>query len=140
MIVVDFGFALLLGAVLALIVLLGLRREGPGPLSGFLFFFILFFGVLWAASLWLTPVGPQLWGISVLPYVVIALLLLLFVAAITPAPRRPPPRTPTEAEIEEREEAREVAETVLTFSVFFWILLGILAVVIVARYFWITAG
>jgi hypothetical protein len=127
MVVIDFTFALLLALIISAVLILGFRRRGPGPLAGFLFFFILFFAAVWAGGIWLTPVGAPTWGAttSILSFLIAGIVLLLFIAAITPT-HRLPRETPREAEV--------VATTITVFSIFFWILLVGLTAAILFRY------
>ena len=98
-------------AVFFAFILTGLfRREGPGPMSGLLYFFLMIFFFSWAIGAWLTPVGPVFNGVAWLGYLIIAFLIMMMIAALAP------PRT--------EEEAKPVAPIVaITFGWFFWITL-----------------
>ncbi len=124
-------FALVLAAILTLIFSLGFGRTGPW--SSWWAFFLMVFVVVWAASLWLVPVGPVYWDVAWLPILILGILVALLLAAAAP-PRRPP----TARRIEENPaqvppEMRPVPETQATgLDVFFWVLLVgfILAIVL----------
>jgi len=125
MIWLDAAIALVAALLFGLIFLHVLRRTSPW-LSRRLLFLVLFLAV-WAGGSWMTPVGPTLWGIYWLPYVVVALVLILLLAAAAP-PSRPLTKR---ASIEQMKEAVATQQTV---SVFLWLLLLVLLVIIGAQY------
>lgn len=130
MFVLDFIAAALV-ALLFSILLIGIfgwqrpGREGFG--SALLFLFFLLLVVVWAGGTWAGPAGPMLWGIAWIPFLAVGFFGALMVAALIP-PRRP--RNKREAI--ERAKAQVGAEATLT--VFFWLLIGLLALAIVVRY------
>jgi hypothetical protein len=81
----------------------------------------------WAGGLWITPFGPTWFGISWLPFLMIAFFLALLLAAATPTQR---PRTRSQAIAQER--AEEAAAN--TLNVFFWLLIVGFVVAIIAAY------
>lgn len=92
---------------------------------------LIVFGVLfltsWAGGVWLTPVGPQLFGVPWLPFVLMGFVAALLLSAMSPAR---PPRTMREAR--EQADAQEVVAT--TASAFVWILAGCLIFAITLHY------
>jgi hypothetical protein len=97
----------------------------------FIFFFLLLFPLIWAAGVWLTPVGPPLWGVPWLGFLLASLfLLVLLLAAAVPSgpPRRTGDVTPENA----REEA--LKGTVVFFGLFFWVLVIGAAAAVITRY------
>jgi hypothetical protein len=107
-------------------------RRGPGPASGLFFFFLLFLLAGWAASLWIVPVGPAVYEVYWAgPLVVTVLLALVLLAAIpTSRPRR-------EAEEKLRQDQESPTETrarhalEIGFTLFFWIaVLGLILVIV----------
>jgi hypothetical protein len=137
----SFGIALLLSLLFAALI----RRQGPR--AGFFWFFLLIFLATWAIAIWARPLGPSLWGVNWLTFVIAGLIVALL--ATLNALRRTPddePYRPVERQeqlsrdetvdlIEDlghRKEARQL--TYVTVSIFFWLLLLLLLVVIVSRY------
>lgn len=53
-----------------------------GPWGSFWTFFLVLLLVIWAASLWLRPIGPVFWGVSWVPLIFIGLIFALLLAAI----------------------------------------------------------
>jgi hypothetical protein len=88
--------------------------------------FVLFFVLIWAGGLWLRPVGPPVIGIYWLPFVLLAVMLALFWAAVPPPPRR---RIRT---IDA--ETRDTAMTVAGFGLLFWLLLVVASIAALVRY------
>jgi hypothetical protein len=124
MVVVDLLFALIVALVLSAIFTLILHR---GPWTGFYPFFAIVFVAAWAGGLWLRPVGPPLWGVSLLTTILAGLLAALMLGAAA-MPR--PPRTRREAvRLTERQRATSRA-----LGLIFWLILLILAGAIVAAY------
>jgi hypothetical protein len=126
MVVVDSLFAIVLAFLLALVLSVGLTRRGPGPLAGFLFFFVLLWLAIWAGGVWLMPIGPPVWGAPFITFLIVGFFMLLIIAALTSPAQTKRTTTP-----EERQNAAVVATAL---SVFFWLLLGVLLVSIVLRY------
>jgi hypothetical protein len=113
------AFLLAVGAVLTLVA--GLRLQSPWK-SGWALFSVLFL-TIWAGGIWVAPFGPGIWNIYWLPFLLIAILVAVLIAAIAP------PRVHTAAEEHERE--REIE---LGLGLFFWVLIGGLILAIVLRY------
>jgi hypothetical protein len=101
-------------------------RSEPG--SAVLFLFLLLFFSAWAGGVWLAPVGPALWGVYWMPFLLVGLLFALLILAASAPGRRP--RSAKEA-VERAEEAEAAG---VVFSIFFWALLLSLIAAIVIRY------
>jgi len=131
MIWMDFVAALFVALLLSgvFLLLFGWSRPGArGGLFDVIFFFVILFLTTWALGVWMTPVGPVVWGAPWLMFLLVGLVVALLLAA-TPAGR---PRTRAAAVAQA--EADQVAAT--AFGVFFWVLLIILVGAVVARYAW----
>ncbi len=127
MIALEILLALIVALLIAALLVGPGRRRAPGPLSGFVFMFILLFAIVWAAGVWVAPSGPTLWGVSWLMFLAAGLVLaLLFAALLRPA-------TPGEAAAVEPPPAGEMATA---FGLFFWLLLIVLLGVLLAHYIW----
>lgn len=121
-------FALLLSALF--IVLFRTR----GPWSNVTLFFLVIFLATWAGGVWLVPFGPALWGTPFLPFLLVGLVLALLLAAAAPSEK-----DESTVELQDPKEIREERATAArALSLFFWVLIGTLLMIIVARYiaFW----
>jgi len=105
-----------------------LHRRGPGPLAGFLFFFVLLFLGAWAAGVWARPFGPTIGGISWAAFLFSGLIVTLLLAALIPPSRGPAPAK-AEAAQAPVEEAVSIA-----LGFFFWFLIALLMASIFVRY------
>ena len=127
MFLAELLFALGVAILFTVIFTMGLKRPGPWPV--WWAFFLIIFLAAWAGSLWITPAGPVVVGVYWLPVIMVSFIIAVLLAAVTPPDtRRSKVKTISEAEQEEA-----VAEKVL--DVFFWILLGALALIIIIGYF-----
>lgn len=135
MFLIDLLVALVIGLILTAIFWPRFRTSGPwsdwAGLAGFLWFFILVFLASWLGGVWIAPVGPRVWGISLFPFLMMGLLFALLLAATAPI-RLPHRRRETLAEAREEPTVEEGTFVVLNF--FYWILLIALLVSILARY------
>ncbi len=125
---------ILVALLLAFIVIWGvLAAAGERGGWGIWPVFLLLFGIIWAGGLWLTPVGPPVVGIYWLPFVMVAVFIGLFWAAMPPPPRRTGMgRTAASA------WERDTSATAAGLGMLFWILLVGLAMAALVRYVWHT--
>lgn len=79
----------ILGGILAAIVIAILISalfyfafNARGPWGSLWTFFLVLLLVVWAASLWIRPIGPVYWGVSWVPLIFIGLIFALLLAAI----------------------------------------------------------
>ncbi|MCE5276743.1 MAG: hypothetical protein ABFD92_06690 [Planctomycetaceae bacterium] len=118
----------LLAAVLSMVLILVLGRTGPGPLMGFLFFFITIFLATWGGGLWLGRIRPGEWMVNWMGYVLVAMLLWLVLAAVLPRQTR----TARRADETAVPVVQPKAAQPLALGILFWLmvlfLLGIIAV------------
>lgn len=122
----DFFLALAIAGLVTAAFALLFGRRGPWARSSL--FFLLIFLAAWAGGVWITPIGPPMWGVYWLPFLVVAVLFAFLLAAATP-PERPP-----RSRIEAWEQEREMATTALVVETFFWLLLVSLVLIILLRY------
>ncbi|MFP4660812.1 MAG: hypothetical protein ACLFPF_01340 [Halanaerobiales bacterium] len=112
-------FAIVIALLLTWIFGIGLRRDN----RDFLLFFIIMILIIWAGGIWITPVGPLLWGVPWLSFLLVGLLFMLLFVAVIPENRYRKRRT----------EAAE-RETVFIVDVFFWILIIGIGIAILTYY------
>lgn len=82
----------------------------------------------WAGGLWLMPFGPPVAGLYILPFPAAGFLAFALASVLHTPPF--PPRTRGEA-LREADELRDERRTV---SIFLWLLLVVLTVLVVAGY------
>ena len=129
---VEFFVALLIALLVSVPFGFALRRRIPR--TGFFWFFLILFLATWAGGMWIGPFGPSFRGIFWLPFVLVAVLVGFFLAAVAP---RPPPssRIETLEMLEEIEQKRKLEKlTYMSFGVFFWVALFALIAVIIVHY------
>lgn len=101
------------------------RRDGPGPLKGMVFYFLIIFLFTWAIGSWVTPVGPVAYNTSWLEYLIIAFFIMILIGVLVPP--RSNKKIPTESErVNSHKHTRRNNNTGITFGVFFWALIIIL--------------
>jgi hypothetical protein len=105
-----------------------------GPWSSIVLFFLVIFLATWAGGAWLAPFDPGLWGISFLPFLLVGLVFALLLAAAAPSEEE----ESTGELVDPREIKQERATAVRALGLYFWVLIGALLVIIIARYiaFW----
>jgi hypothetical protein len=137
LIFIDPLIAFALAVVLTGVLILVLQRR---PLGGRIaWLFLLIFLATWAGGLWLRPIGPLWGGIAWLPFVLAGILLVLLFSA-THQPEPPRDRHETLDFLEDMRKEHEVEKvTYQSLTVFFWVLITMLAAVIILRYLMIAS-
>lgn len=127
-----FFYALIL-AVLLSSLLIGTGRRGPGIAAGFVFYFFLFLLLGWAASLWLTPVGSPVYGVYwVSPLVALILMGLILLAVVPTGFDRGRAEEERRRQVETPGETKTRHAVEAGVSLFFWIAMVGLVIVIIA--------
>jgi hypothetical protein len=124
---VELLFAFIIALFLT-VIFAGFRRSGPW--ASLFIFFLLVFLASWAGGLWMAPVGPRLWGAYWVPFLLVGLIFALLLAAM------PPDRhSESSVELVEPKKAKKEQERLTTaLGVFFWVLVIVLILAILARY------
>ena len=121
MFVWDLIFALAVGLVFAAIFSLVFGRTGPW--ASFFVFFIIIALAAWAGGVWFKPVGPPVFGVFWIPFLIFGFIFAILMAAAAPS------RT-----YRIRRNAGDDRAVIAAFDVFFIVLLGILIVSIIVGY------
>jgi hypothetical protein len=130
--VAEFFVALIVALLVSVLFGYALRRRIPR--KGFFWFFLILLLATWAGGMWIGPFGPSFRGIFWLPFVLVAVVVGAFLAAIAPR-RAPTGRIETLEMLEEIEQKRKLEKlTYISFGVFFWVALFALITVIIVRY------
>jgi hypothetical protein len=144
MVLPDFTFSLVIALLLSLFFAAIIRRRGPR--AGFFWFFVLILLATWAGGIWARPLGPSLWGVNWLSFLIVGLIVALLVTlnALRASPGKPYRKVERNAQLS-RAQTRDLLEeanregdtrqlTYVTLSIFFWLLLLMLIVAILSRY------
>ncbi|HCY86120.1 MAG TPA: hypothetical protein DHV36_13365 [Desulfobacteraceae bacterium] len=128
MILTDFTFSIIIAVALsiALTGLLEWRRPGENSfLANLGFVFVLLFLFAWAGGVWLTPMGPMMWGGYWVSFLVFPVLVGLVMAMLIP-PNRPKNRR------EQIAQKQRVKAASTALGVFFWLTsLGLVAMILI---------
>ena len=122
----DLLFVLLITLVLTAIFVVGFRRQRTGQIIAM--FFVILFLATWAVGLWIVPVGPKVFGVPWVSYLIAGLLMALLLTALVPLAKSRRAKDETTAESEEKTVA------IAVFDLFFWILIIALIAAIILRY------
>ena len=133
MFLIDFLVALAVALLLTVIIAALFGSTGPWPYAWLAFLLILL--VAWAAGTWARPIGPPLWGVYWMPFLVFGLVVALVIAAATPPDggRRLSGEVPVSPEAAAREEGAS-DETAVAVGMGVWILFIVLLVALVLGY------
>ena len=122
----DLLFVLLITLVLTAIFVVGFRRQRTGQIIAM--FFVILFLATWAVGLWIVPVGPKIFGVPWVSYLIAGLLMALLLTALVPLAKSRRAKDETTTESEEKTVA------IAVFDLFFWILIIALIAAIILRY------
>jgi len=81
--IIDLLFAFIIALLFSAIFFSGFRRQGFG--TGLFILFLVLFLATWAGGVWVTPVGPLLWGASWLSFVVVGFFIALLLSLLIPS-------------------------------------------------------
>jgi hypothetical protein len=144
MVIPDFAFSLVIALLFSLIFAAIIRRRGPR--AGFFWFFMLILLTTWAGGIWARPLGPAIWGVNWLAFLVVGLIvaMLVTITAYREGPERPYVKVERDAQFSRAETQDLLARidrnksrrqmTYVTLSVFYWLLLLMLILAIISRY------
>lgn len=136
-------FGGILGTILVAILISALfyyAFNARGPWGSFWSFFLVLLLIIWAASLWVRPIGPVYWGVAWLPLFFVGLVFALLLAAIPTSDTGNEARRgemideemPVDrAEVNRRQDLNRTAATV---SGLFWVFMVILLLIIIIGY------
>jgi hypothetical protein len=125
MILWDIVFAVGISLVFTVIFAGLFRRRGPW--SNVFVFLAVIFLASWTGGVWLAPIGPSLYGVYWVPFVILGFLFALILAAAVPA-------SPSKRRKAYSKEQAEVVTRTTSIDLFFIFLLVALAVAIFVGY------
>lgn len=134
----EFIAAILIALFFTLLIRLAFKVRGPWG-SFWSFALILLLGV-WAASLWINPVGPVYFGVAWIPLFFVGLTLALVLAAATPTAQEQEAIAVEQGQSHPANDAESVSRQrkqdtgMAAISGFFWIMIIVFAVAIVSGY------
>jgi hypothetical protein len=122
--------ALIVAFIFAMVLRFLLRRRGPGPWAGWVFFLILLFAAGLAGGIWFEPLGPQIRGVSWLNFAIAGLIVALVITALSPGPAGAAAGLSRKAD-----DRNAVSDAVVaTMGLVFWAVIVGLAAIIVIRH------
>ena len=119
----EFFFVFVLASILSFLLVTGLGWRHPranSVIGSLAFTFVLIALFAWAASAWLVPAGPTLWGVSWIPLAGVGVLVALAILALAVPPAEPPVGERVEADTGER--GRHSERALFAYGAVFWIL------------------
>jgi hypothetical protein len=128
MILLHFLFTIFFSALAILLFTTLFRTKGPW--NNLVLFFIVIFLSTWAGGIWLYPFGPYLWGITWLPFMLVALFITVLLISVTP------PKEGTTVElVDQNKKEAEKKMIKKSVSAFLVIIIIALVVAIIGRYY-----
>jgi len=125
---IEFIIILVITTVTFAVFTHGFRQSGPWP--GWLWFFLTLFLGTWAIGRWTTPIGPALWGVFWVPYLVGSVFIALLLSAAGGTQSKESIGEPQEIERDAEAESR----VVFGVTLFFWLMLLLALLTITASY------
>ena len=128
MIATHFVTAFIVALVLSAMLLLVVKAETTW--NRFWSILITLTFAAWVGGLWIMPFGPVIWGIHILPFILMALLFGLILAAAGHLHSRQYREEPyyTQEELRGKEGSKEA------LTIYFWALIAFLLILVVLRY------
>ena len=116
--------------------------KARGPWGSFWSFFLVLLLIIWAAELWVRPIGPVYWGIAWVPLFFIGLIFALLLAAVPTYDEDKPDeeviieeeRMANSTNVNRRKEAERAAAGAAAIGWIFWVFIIILTVAIIIGY------
>lgn len=124
---IDLLFVIVITVLLTALIGGSYRSRGSGALL--LFFLILFVGT-WGIGVWLTPIGPALFGGYWLSFLIVGIFIALIMAAI-PDGRE---HSREDSKVNVHEQDTSSYKSLYAFNAFFWFLIVLLSIWIIAYY------
>lgn len=126
--------SIFIAVLFALMLTFAFRRSGPGPMDGFVFFFLIIFIFSWALGGWIEPLKIYQIDYPWLSHFLIGLLIMLLLGALLPPSPSLKNRVALRKMEEELAEAKTRQAIAISISFFFWILFIVLLIVGIVRW------
>jgi hypothetical protein len=123
--VAAFLLALIFGGILSF----GLKRKGPGPMKGLLFYFLLILFTTWAIGNWVHSVGPDIYTVPWVTFLIVAIFVTLFITVLVPPERAILPDKA--ADVIQNNEVKDAA--MIVFGLLFWVFIIALVILAISR-------
>lgn len=132
MLVYDFFASVLFAVMASTLSVYLLRRSGYKIAYFWLFLLVLL--ATWAGGVWISPVGPDVGGLFLLPFIIAGLLVILFLLAFTKQ-SGPYGRKETIELLEKVQREKDIRQiTTISLNLFFYFILILLLVAIIVHY------
>lgn len=112
-------YTILAALLVTMVITWMLAAFSKRPLRGFWVFFIIVFLATWAGQLWITPFGPQYWGVNVFSLLLVAVFFSFFIFTLVPF---------------KRPEQQDGAFFIM--GIFFWVMIVLLIAAIAGGYYY----
>lgn len=124
---IDVAFSIVIALLITFVFAVAFKSKGPWG-SVWAFFLIIFLAV-WAASIWVSPAGPLLFGYSLIPIGIVGVIFALIIASAAPPDSR--------ESIRYKKDGPDLPgkSFISGFSIYFWLVLLILSIIIIFGYF-----
>lgn len=106
----------------------GFKKTGPWG-SFWTFFLVLWLGI-WAADVWIDPIGPIYWGVAWLDFFVVGILFAVLLVAAMPPARYDRDQTSIYPDEKSPHNVKDQDRETAAIGAFFWVLLVLFVVVI----------
>ncbi len=124
----DIIFSIVLSLIITFVFAVGFKNKGPwGAIWAF---FLLIFLAVWAGSIWVNPAGVEVWGYPIIPVAIIGVVCALIISATAP-----PDSRETIRHHEELGTNPKKGLSMNSFSVYFWLVMVTLVLIIVFGYY-----
>lgn len=133
MFLMEFMLSFLLAALVTLFLIAILKQRAPGPLQGAVFLFVLLLLSIWAFGAWFYPIGPEVFGVAWVGFVMAGILLAVLFAALGTV--SPQVRKPKRQEMEPSHRDPQTIAVALAMGIFFYFAVAVLLIAVLVRYF-----
>jgi hypothetical protein len=113
-------FVILAALLVTFVLTWALSAVSKRPVRGMWVFFVVVFLATWAGQLWITPFGPQYWGVNVFSLILVAVFFSLFIFTLVPL----------------KKDGDRVNSAFFILGIFFWVMIVLLIAAIGAGYYY----
>jgi hypothetical protein len=113
-------YVILASLLVTMVITWAMSAFSRRPLRGLWLFFLVVFLATWAGQLWITPFGPQYWGVNVFSLILVSVFFSFFVFALVP--------------FKKKDDVVQGAFFIM--GIFFWIMIILLVAAIAAGYYY----
>lgn len=120
---IGFIYLIVIAIMISLFLVYVLRTQGPW--DSFWPLLLVLFLTVWAADVWIPPLGPEWWGVYWARPLVVGLFVALLLAAASPPPK-------ARKKIGDESLLPDEEPRIVTIGIFFWLSLVVIISLIIA--------